>query len=274
MGSVWCNPFSPSSAIVVSPSEASRQLQEVERKYLARMQHLETQANRAREDARMQHMNGYRTVALQFLRRRKLLQQSMTRLQRAGDVVMALRLQLEQSILTADTVSSIQSASQSMSVLQQRIDPQRVEKLLDDIEEQVHASQDVLQSIADAAGNLENAIMGDNAGALDDAELELELDRLLAAPPSFELHSAACTADDFSSGTEASSSVPPTARLLSSSSPRPPPPPSAPSASVVTNDDEQFQQLQRDMRVRTAGGDAKQQKQKKSPQQKKQLVSN
>lgn len=159
-----------------TPSEASRALQEVSDRYQKRLRYLEKNYNELRERARLSLRDGYRLVAMGLLQQRQLKKKQIDTIQKYDSLVNSLRGEIEMMILTADTVGAIRTSAQVLGELRNKVTPDEVEKLLDDVYDHVEESRQALDIISDRGRELETLQLG--GGEIDEAELERELDTL------------------------------------------------------------------------------------------------
>ncbi len=165
MGSYLCLPKAP----IVTPSQAAQKLREIEDTYRKRMEYLEGQQRKYTQQAKEWLQRERRRTAKDCLRQRARLGKALDTVEHYTDVVVALRLNLEQMALTEHTVEAIRDGSRALSG--SKVSLEQVETLLDDVREQVQLSHDIGQLVSDAAGDLS----GIQIGPVDEAELEREL---------------------------------------------------------------------------------------------------
>lgn len=160
-----CAPIAP----IVTPSQAAQKLREIEDTYRKRMEYLEGQQRKYTQQAKEWLQRERRRTAKDCLRQRARLGKALDTVEHYTDVVVALRLNLEQMALTEHTVEAIRDGSRALSG--SKVSLEQVETLLDDVREQVQLSHDIGQLVSDAAGDLS----GIQIGPVDEAELEREL---------------------------------------------------------------------------------------------------
>jgi len=173
MGLFW------SSAKPSTARESSVLLQQVQAQYYKRIQHLERQRAKLREDARAHLVNGYRILAHQFLARRQRLLKQIQTLQHYDNVVDTLRGEIEQMSLTIATVDSIRSASLELGDLRKRVNPADVEQLLDQVRDHVELQREALDLFTERHAEIQEAQLG---VPIDEDELERELEQLSREP--------------------------------------------------------------------------------------------
>jgi hypothetical protein len=154
--------------------QAIQQLHGVEELYIKRIQYLELQYKRKRQEALQQHQQRNPVLAMVRLRESKRLMQTAHKLVPQLDLVEQLRTTLEQLTFTLSTTEVIRDATRTMRVLNEQA--VRVDALLEETREQVHLSRDLVDRLEQAGEEL--------AAPVDysEAELERELAALVEFP--------------------------------------------------------------------------------------------
>jgi division protein CdvB (Snf7/Vps24/ESCRT-III family) len=165
----------------LTTTQAIQKLQETEETFRKKMAHLEVRQGRLTEEAKQYFKKGNRRTAKDCLRQRLQLAAMMTRLENQRTLVFELQLQLEQSSLMELVVGGIKQGHQALREVNQRVDVDKVDKLLGDIQDQVDHSNDVLQRVEQAGSDLAASV------DIDEEELERELAALVdpLPPPPF-----------------------------------------------------------------------------------------
>lgn len=169
MGSLLCT---TRRVVAQSPQEALRALGEIEEVFEKRVGALEKRRIELGRRALEQRANKKRAFAI--LKQRKQIDVAIDKTLAMTTTISALRLEIEQATLMVRVVGGIKESSETLSSLNKSVDATRIDKILDDAQQQIQLSADVIDAISDPSRI-------ESSGAINNCteeELEQELAEL------------------------------------------------------------------------------------------------
>lgn len=134
--------------------------------------HLQTQILNSENDAKKFLMKGNKTLAKNSLKRKKIYEQQLGKLDGQIDSLEQQLFSIESANLNLETIRAMKQGAKAMKTIHQGIDIDKVDETMDDIREQVELSEEISDAISKplyTAGSLANDVDEDEL----DEELEL-----------------------------------------------------------------------------------------------------
>lgn len=134
--------------------------------------HLQTQILTTENDAKQFLTKGNRTLAKNSLKRKKIYEQQLDKLDGQINSLEQQLFTIETSNLNAETMRAMQQGAKAMKSIHKNMDIDQVDETMDDVREQVELSEEISEAISKplyTAGSLSNEVDEDQL----DEELEL-----------------------------------------------------------------------------------------------------
>lgn len=135
--------------------------------------HLQTQILNSENDAKKYLNKGNRTLAKNCLKRKKIYEQQLEKLDGQINSLEQQLFTIETSNLNAETMRAMQQGAKAMKSIHKNMDIDQVDETMDEVREQVQLSEEISDAISKplyTAGSLANEV--------DEDELDQELELL------------------------------------------------------------------------------------------------
>lgn len=135
--------------------------------------HLQTQILNSENDAKNYLSKGNRTLAKNCLKRKKIYEQQLEKLDGQINSLEQQLFTIETSNLNAETMRAMQQGARAMKSIHKNMDIDKVDETMDEVREQVQLSEEISDAISKplyTAGSLANEV--------DEDELDQELELL------------------------------------------------------------------------------------------------
>lgn len=214
-GKKKANPSANGSGPVQSPVDTIKLLRENLGTLEKREEHIQKKIDAALQEARLKSQKKDKNGALFALKRKKMYEAEVAKLQGARITLDSQILALESAAVNLETFRAMKAGANTMKGMRGNIDADKVDEMMDDIQEE----KDIHDAIADAISRPGQDMFNDEELLNELAELDaLELEEAVHSTPESLPQQTAPTASVFNFPTAPTANVRPTASAATAES--------------------------------------------------------